>query len=644
MCGICGIVNLLKKPIDLSEIKRLNYEIKHRGPDDEGYLIKDDNLNKLISCSGFDTHSEITFKNISFYTNKIKSSLVLGHRRFSIIDISSGGHQPFVDESCRYSISFNGEIYNYIEIREELINKGVCFRTKSDTEVFLQAYKYWGGECFKKLDGFWAAAIYDMPKDILIFSRDRAGKKPLYWMKCGDSIYFSSEIKSLIQYKTPTLTKNEDIIANWLKFQKTGGTNETFFEGIYSFPNASWAIVDENFPNNMKKFWEIPKNRLTDNDISVDEAAKNVFELLDYSVRLRLRTDVPLAVELSGGLDSSVIAYLASNYDKNLPTYTVKFEDKECDESSYAKIVADHLGLKNNIIYPKINNFWQIIDSFVWLHEEPFHMPNLYSNMEIWAEMKTHGFQVSLNGAAGDELFAGYGYYFSSAQYENIKNGKYFEYINNILRYSESNMLVSLKSSIPPKIRLIINKIISKNVEMTLNRYMTLSDILLADFNENKIPYWLRSGDKNSMGLPFEVRMPFLDYKLMEYIFILPYNYIFHNGWHKWILRKAFQNHLPKKVIWRKKKMGFPFPYKDFIQRNEKIFQRIISYGETFNLHDKISNNSYAYNKYEWRYISFLLWRAIFVDNNMQLFQTIKELAYDIDEKNLEMGSFIKLI
>jgi asparagine synthase (glutamine-hydrolysing) len=606
MCGICGIYNIENKEKRFAnEIKLMNDAIAHRGPDDEGFIYHDTQKDCLVSLYG--DNKQLVASQSYIMNNLDKSSnVVLAHRRFSIIDLSEGGHQPFVDSTENFTIAFNGEIYNYIEIREELKQRGFIFKTESDTEVALNAYICFGEECFNKFNGFWAMAIYDRKNKRLLLSRDRYGKKNIYYTFVEGSFYFASEIKSLLTIKKDIQPNNNaQMIHGWLDNFEYDSNSETFFKDIYRFPKATFAYVEKNGELSFKKYYTLSSNRMTTKDISVDEAILKIREIMDDAVKIRLRSDVPFGVELSGGLDSSIIASIASRYNKDIKTYTTSFNDKSVDESMYAKSVAEYLKVQWNAISgDNHKSLFDELEKFTNILEEPYHDPNFSAVYYKEKEMQKIGIKVSLNGAAADELFAGYHQYFSNIQYEHLKNNNFYEYFKNILFWSESSVQKSILHSMPYNFQIPFRKLFKKNIYNIGNK--TLNERMYEDFNVKKMNYWMPSGDRLGMSIPIEGRAPFLDYRIVDFAYNLPVEYLIHNGWHKWILRKAYENDLPKDVVWRKNKMGYPFPYKQFIQDNKDSITFIDNYSKQ-NLLNHISKLDHNKSKL-WSFYSYGIW------------------------------------
>jgi asparagine synthase (glutamine-hydrolysing) len=642
VCGIAGICDLDGRSISAGHLLAMNRAIAHRGPDDEGYVLVSHDGFRTAAYAGSSSPQEIrdALPSLEAESNTFGASIGLAHRRFSIIDLSAAGHQPFFDAERSCCVTFNGEIYNYLEVRDELRRHGVRFSSQSDTEVLVEAYKHWGPDAFSRLNGFWALALFDFRNRHLVLSRDRIGKRPLYWTRVDNRVFFASEIKSLLEVPEVRDRRrvNDEAVYRWLAFGRKDLDFSTCFHGIHSLPAASWAIVDARFPENAHVFWRVPEpgKRLNERDISVDEAATALRETLQESVRIRLRADVPLSVELSGGLDSSTLVALAAQaYSGPITTYTIRFPEKQWNEESFARSVGERYAVDYRVIDSPTENFWADIRPFTHLEEEPYHSPNLQTNQVIWTQMRAMGTKVSLNGAGGDENFAGYSQYYLAAQTERLLKRQFGSYLRNALRYSEGrtnirvtvNPVTSLAGEAFGRLGLRRTKRLSFYRGPTYPgrkaQPLSLAEALYSDMTNTLMPYWLRSGDRGYMGIPLEVRAPFLDYRVIELAFTLPTGYLFRDGWHKWILRKAVEDILPADVVWRRNKMGFPFPYGRFQEENRRIVDLIL---------DRASNPYIDLTQRrmlgdDWRVIGFLLWYEYFFNDNLSLFDAIEAAA-----------------
>lgn len=639
--------------MDPALLRAMAEAIRHRGPDDEGYVL-------IQRSSGRHTHYcgpaspellQGTLPLIGSASAASGADIGLAHRRFSIIDLSPAGHQPLfaADQSC--CVVFNGEIYNYIELREELEAHGVRFRSQSDTEVLIEAYRAWGSECFRRFNGFWALALYDFRARRLILSRDRLGKKPLYWTRAGERLYFASEMKSLLCVPEVAAAKkvNERAVWHWCVDGRRDLDNETFFEDIRVLPAGSWAVVDECFPAGRRTFWEVPRQRLTESDISIDDAARQVRDTLDDAVRIRLRADVPLGFELSGGMDSStVLALAAHHHPGRLTTYTVKYPDPRWDEEPYARAVAQRYNVDYRVLDPDLNVFWQHITAFTHLQEEPYHSPNMQVSQEIWSLMRVDGTKVVLTGAAGDEVFGGYAAYFWKAQIENLARGRWAQLVSNVRHWTERGTgpsmfngllreaafslgLRGLVRAVKAAIPALDNQYI-RGIPTPARQYHHLmySAFQREEFLNTRMPYWLLSGEKTYMGIPFEARCPFLDYRVVELGTRLPTTYLIRNGWHKWILRKALEPLLPAEVVWRRVKMGFPYPYERFFATYRDVVDLILA--TVRNPYVSLDRKEHLRNN--WGALSFVLWYEYFVNDNRDLFRAVESMVAGRDRSN----------
>lgn len=620
--------------------------IAHRGPDDEGYCLLDLSTRHLDFRHGDETAGGARGETAHLNDCPSPYHAGLGHRRFSIVDLSPGGHQPFHDPQTDSCLVFNGEIYNYLELRSELVAHGVRFVSRSDTEVFLRAYLHWGVTCFERFNGFWAAVLFDGRSGTFVFSRDRIGKRHLYWAVVDGSLYFASEIKSLLVAAPSLRTLNRSACAGWLLFGRKDVDERTMFADIHSFPAGSYARIGEKLSLHPIPYWRIPFERLRETDIHPDEAARRLRDVMFDAVRLRLRADVPVGVELSGGVDSSIITAIASELSgSRCDVYTVKFDDPSCDEEPYARAVAERTAVDYTVLRPGASDLLQNLYEFTWLHEEPYHSPNLRTNQLMWESMRARGVKVSLNGAAGDECFAGYRSYFGAVQLQHLLEGNWRKLLRNVTRYSEDGRV--WRTLPVPLVRLVLRNLQDRHPLYRRGRKVSVSDVdekvyrtprLFAGETVNMMqtrimPYWLASGDRDTMGIPIEVRLPFLDYRVVELAFRLPAAYLLRDGWHKWILRRAFESYLPHEVVWRKRKMGFPFPLHSLL-RDHPAFWR---YVQSAAPRDYLRWPSRLdHTKLDWPALSFILWYQM-VNGNTSFWKDLA--AFEVPAEQPEFHS-----
>jgi asparagine synthase (glutamine-hydrolysing) len=605
MCGISGIINKKNETIEIDNIKRINDLIKHRGPDDEGFYIE---------------------KNFAF-----------GHRRLSILDLSNDGHQPMHYKN-KYIITYNGEIYNYLEIKEELIAYGYEFNSHTDTEVILASYDKWGEECVTKFNGMWAFALYDKEKNKIFCSRDRFGIKPFYYTEIDGKFVFGSEIKQLLDfYENKVVNKN--ILIDYIVTGIIEHNNETFFTNIYKLEQSHNLIY--NLENNQYKSYRYY-------DIHFDKKASNLnctASVLKYknqflrSISFRLRSDVKVGTCLSGGLDSSsVAACAASIYNKStgnkFTAIHAKSIEKPSDESYYAKRVADHSNLDLNIIEPKVDDFKKVIDEVIYTQEEPFGGPSIFMQYFVMKKAKELNCKVMLDGQGGDETLLGYEKYYPAAYVDILKKDGLFKAIkmvkysnkNNhkmsfkwILKYTIGGLFSTLrKLEYKRKTSFIEKKYLNEFsfIDKLSKSYLQINELQRYEIYHTNLPVLLRYEDKNSMRHSIETRLPFIDYKTLETAFSTNIEYKINEGWTKYLLRKVVDDILPEDVVWRKNKLGFAAPEKTWLESidadmKEKIFSSNII--ETVSNLKKLSKN---YNKLsyktKWRLYNIAVWENIY--------------------------------
>jgi asparagine synthase (glutamine-hydrolysing) len=414
MCGIAGYVLHGPLATGVTRLTGMLGALAHRGPDDEGLTLFDPasgaRQDLVTAASARDAHGRDTVGGVA----ALPHSIALGHRRFSIIDLSGAAHQPFCSRDGRVWAAFNGEIYNYVEVRRELAGRGAVFATDSDTEVLVEAYREWGVECFRRFNGFWALTLYDAARGEVLLARDRIGKAPLYLTRTPEGLFWASEIKGLMAglgrgaFAVDAQAVDDFVVHGWRDL-----FDETFYRGVATFPAASYAWVRPDGEWTPTRYWEVPRHRRTEREVPVGEAATRLRELLADAVRIRLRADVPVGLDLSGGMDSSSIVALATHQVRDAPlrVFTLSYPGSAFDELPWADLVFERYrgSLVRTVLEPTNEDFLSSLDRFVALMDEPFHDLALLGHQDIWRSMRDSGIRVSLNGAAGDEALAGYG-------------------------------------------------------------------------------------------------------------------------------------------------------------------------------------------------------------------------------------------
>ena len=551
MCGICGQYNFDLSQVSVSVITKMAKKIKHRGPDDDGIYIND--------------------------------SMGFGFVRLSIIDLTPGGHQPMQDETGRYIMVFNGEIYNYIELKEDLRSKGQNFRTNSDAEVLLKSYIAWGEDCLNKLNGMFAFAIYDNVNRKMFGARDRFGEKPFYYVLNESFFRFSSEISSLCEVTNKKYTANYQSIFDYLVFNRTDHSEDTFFSEIKKLKHGySFTIEKSVFKT---KRWYNLKNSLQE-PFSTPLEYK---EQLTSSIKLRLRSDVPVGVCLSGGLDSSTITSLMLNELtlNPLKTFSSVYKNGEkCDESRFLeKYKKKNTDMSFSI--PTAETFYHDLVSFLNAHNEPISSTSPYAQYKLMESAKGN-VGVIIDGQGADEQLAGYHYFYGILFKNLLLSGKLIELSNEIFQYwMNHKSIYGYKTfayfllSKDERTRIKTAEIKYLNPDF-LNTYLKFSKIsnniysskslneALLDHFEYKLEHLLKWSDKNSMWFSLENRSPFLDHQLVERTLVSPYNIKIKNGSTKYILRESIKGIIPEEIRVRKDKIGFCTPEDEWF-RNDKF-------------------------------------------------------------------------
>ncbi len=542
MCGIAGIVNKdISNDVVVVDIKLMTDIISHRGPDGEGCYI---------------------YKNLG-----------LGHRRLAILDLSENGKQPM--EFDDLIISFNGEIYNYIEIREELRKLGYQFVTETDTEVIIKAYQQWSEDCVLKFNGMWSFSIFDKKRNKLFISRDRFGIKPFYYYDDKKSFYFGSEIKQILPF-VKNRKVDKQILYDFLFLSYHHHNENTFFKDIKSLLPGHNMIFDLNTSNfSIKQYYDLqPQDK---RDGSLDETISSYKNEFEASLKLRLRSDVKVGTCLSGGLDSSYVAKIASqNYEGKFTAITAKSIDPKNDESKYAKIVADKYNLNWKITTPSKVDFFNSIDKIIYSQEEPFGSPSIVMQYFVMQKAKEEGCIVMLDGQGGDETLLGYERYYIpylKTIKSPIKRLKVFKELSDNSKLSYKNLFLYYLYFSFPAIRKysLLNKnkyILKKNkkyfnsslIEEFKESSKNLFELQKNELTKIQLQKLLKFEDRNSMAHSIEARVPFIDYRLVENALSVPSAYKIKDGWSKYILRKCYGNDAPKEIVWRKNKFGFEAP------------------------------------------------------------------------------------
>ena len=533
MCGIAGCFGLSDNAVNVDRLNRMIRKLNHRGPDSENVWLND------------------------------SKSVGLAHARLSIIDLSNSASQPMHSSNGRYTIVFNGEIYNYIELKNELVKENIVFRTLSDTEVLLSLFEKYGSAMLPKLDGMFAFVIYDNIKNKIFGARDRFGEKPLYYILKDNMLLFASEIKALKEYDN-TIKLNSIHLQNHLSGQKLAKT-DTYYEEVKQLASSSYFEFNES-EFKINTYWEI--NLSIENDITFNDAVIEFDRLLTKSITRRLRSDVPYGCSLSGGIDSSTIVSYLSSIDKNkVNTFSARFHSAK-DEGVWIKEVVQKWGILNHEIYPDPDNFILELDNLIYHHEYPIGSSSNYAQWCVMKLVKQNKVKVLLDGQGADEYLAGYSELKYFAIWEMYRNGNLKQFLKERKYFNENyghNGQLGWNFLLDPLLKLIgFKRQIFKN-GFTLKEQLKY-------YIENNLDELLRYADRNSMAHSIEVRLPFLFHELVEFVFTLPIDYIYRDGKTKFILRETAKNYLPEKIYSRTDKIGFAPPEENWLDsQNVKL-------------------------------------------------------------------------
>lgn len=565
MCGIAGVFQLDGSRADVRTLRRMTEVISHRGPDGDGH-----------------------------WTNR-DGKVGLGHRRLAILDLSERGAQP-MHYLGRYTLTLNGEIYNYIELRDELINKGHAFASKTDSEVLLAAYAEYGTAMLERLDGMFAFAIWDDRHQTLFCARDRFGEKPFFYhFVPGKTFAFASEMKSLFAFGAP-LRINNRMLFNYLAYDVVEDANaklDTFWEGISKLEAAHYILIDNEGVLTKRRYWALPEIDI-DREISFETACERFGELFTQSVKRRLRSDVPVGTSLSGGLDSSsvlcTINRVLNGGGRGQKTFSARFHESSLDEGGYMRLAAEAAGARQYFTWPDARTLVDDIDKVFHHQEEPFGSASILAQWEVMKLAKREGVTVLLDGQGADETLGGYDHYFRPL-FLDLYSRDRARFSAEVRAYEQlhsreflPDMRFKWEATNPGLLRLIGNarRRISrpdylghldgefaaahKTGPPLFKAYNDLNQTLRHSTEGYGLEKLLRFADRNSMAFSREVRLPFLNHELVEFLFTLPASYKISGGWTKRILRNAMEPVLPREITWRVEKLGFDTPQKEWLK------------------------------------------------------------------------------
>jgi asparagine synthase (glutamine-hydrolysing) len=550
MCGIIGTIPTTERNFFENALNTLY----HRGPD--GYGVE-----------------------------TINNDITLGHRRLSIIDLTSNGSQPMLSESNRYCIVFNGEIYNFLEIRKKLEKKGHKFKSNSDTEVLLYSFIEWGEECVLEFNGMWAFAVWDSQKKQLFLSRDRFGKKPLFYSFVNGKFIFASEMKAIYPF-LPEVKASNDF--HWMKNNTFlyEGTDKCLVDGIKRFPLGHNGIYkDGNL--SFKRYWNTLDHLVTIPE-TYEAQVEKFRELFFDACKIRMRSDVTMGTALSGGLDSSATISAMAHLSKGQIDYGKKdwqhafvasFPGTPLDESKYARMVTDHIGIKPNFIDINPLKYWENLDDHLYMFEE-LYITSPIPMLMTYGAVKEYGTSVTIDGHGADELFSGYSHILDALIDAGTNINKVQDILNTykstIADFSQTKELNNIQIYFGYFFKKAVKKILGKSPlsldakHPNFQKLDNFSKELYVIFHETILPTLLRNYDRYSMANGVEIRMPFMDHRIVSFVHSLPFSSKFEGGYTKKLIRDAMNPYMPEEITWRKSKIGFNSPIVDWMQGDLK--------------------------------------------------------------------------
>lgn len=624
MCGIAGGWWLNSDEID-ERLSNALRKIKHRGPDDDGYKI--------------------------FSTDE--SYVGLGHTRLSIIDLSSAGHQPMSSLDKRWFIVFNGEIYNYRELRSELIEIGHVFQGDSDTEVLLAAWIEWGAECLPRLVGMFSFVIFDNTEDRLIFARDAFGIKPLFYSIKNDALTFASELTALMELSSGDIALNLQRVYDYLAYGDYDTQNSNFIDGIDQLAPGHWMQFDckNKKLSNPIRWWN--PSVIKTSDLSFNDAAERLRELFLQSIRYHLRSDVPLGAALSGGIDSSAVVCAIRHLEPDAPIHTFSFLAKgsPVSEEKWINLINSYVNAIPHEVLVSPFELAEDLNDMIIAQGEPFGSTSIYAQYRVFKLAKECGVTVTLDGQGADELLAGYRGYPGKRIRSLLERFDFFKAINflhNWSKWPDRPLSIGIKAAIAEFSGGFLFQILKKlngeeNKPKWLNiRYLEdagvkmnfphsepiksvkgrrLTSELLYASTRNGLPGLLRHADRNSMRFSVESRVPFLTTEMAEFLFSLPEEYLIsQEGETKSIFKAAMRGIVPDEVLNRRDKIGFATPEKDWLIQLAPQARKWLEKSEELpwlnkqamlNDFDAIIQGRIVFSWQAWRFINFTRWYSL---------------------------------
>jgi len=637
MCGVAGLLHYDGSPVDTGLLDAMGACLRSRGPDDVGFLGYSPSSNGASPSPAKTREPE----------SLAGASVGLLHRRLSILDLSEAGWQPMSTPDGRYHIVFNGEIYNYIELRYRLKDEGYIFSTGSDTEVLLAGYAHWGSDVLTHLVGMFAFAILDIQQNKLLVARDFFGIKPLYYTHSDTQFAFASEIKSLL--KLPAVSRKADTqrVYDYLTSGLTNHGDRTLFAEVRQLPAAHYLEIALDTPQPIMpiRYWQLDLTQQS--ELSFDAAADRLRTLFLESVKLHLRSDVPVGAALSGGIDSSAIVSAMRHLEPDLEIHTFSYiaEDSAINEERWVDII----GAEKRTIVHKIKATPEAmvadLDALIHTQDEPFGSSSIYAQHRVFRLANENGIKVMLDGQGADEILGGYRPYLDLRLNGMIQRGEWMKaitFLRNCAQLADVSMTkIAAKKFLPQKMQRFIRSARQIDISWLNSDWFVergilssvfwqgtgenaLRDLLYQTLHETSVPMLLRYEDRNSMAYSLESRVPFLTPAIAEFVFSLPEDYVIDDqGTTKAIFRKAMRGIVPDAILNRQDKIGFSTPEKRWLMAMSPWVEATLN-SETAQrmpmLNIKMIQANWAavlageqdFNVMTWRWLNLIRWAEMF--------------------------------
>lgn len=637
MCGIAGIIKA--SGIDSRQLISMSESLRHRGPDDEGFFIIDKGK------SSFLTGNDSVYKQHEHISQLKNPEISLGfvHRRLSILDLTVAGHQPMKLPDFEGVMTYNGEVYNYRELREELKTFGYTFSSDSDSEVILRAFAHWGKECVKKFKGMWAFAIFLPTSNTVFFSRDRFGIKPLCYFLKNETLVFASEIKAITVSGEYTPELEQKALYEYLVYGSLNEKKRTLFNNVFELPAAHNMVYDITAASlSFEKYYDLEKTVSEKLNTREQFTGEGYLSTLEQSINIHLRSDVPVGSCLSGGLDSSLlVAHAAQLTGSRFHTFTATFKEKEIDESYFAKqVIAGFSNITPHFTEPSSQQYWQDIEKLIWHQDQPIASTSMYSQWEVMKLAGANGTKVLLDGQGADETLGGYANFSGVFLLNLLLKAKFSLFFAEKNKLKEQRTLNPLREmgraffyKLPGKLKQVarnknrignnlLNESFKNNfsgITFPLYKAATFRDASVSAVNSG-LQSLLRYEDRNSMAFSIESRVPFLEHETVEYAICLNDTEKIKNGWTKYPLREYLHKQNLPEIAWRKDKKGFITPQAKWKQ---ELKPQLLAYIHDYPLPAFVNktqllqyvnsdmNNSNSLSEF-WKMIAVMKWMQIF--------------------------------